>query len=203
MRKPNTDGVRGKFASPEKIRSAAARLFAERGYYNTSMQDIAERVGITKGSLYHHIPGKEAILDSLVFRAIQDLLQKSEALSGQTMPPEQKLDEMVRLTVQNMAEHQEGTSIYVSERLRLPAKLARKYGEPVRRHQELFTRAVNDFLASRPPRRPVDVPLTVLSILGMINVSALWYKRTGRLSEGQLEDEYIRLARRMLGDTRK
>jgi len=45
----------------EELLSIAAKLFAERGFKNTTVRDIADAAGILSGSLYHHFPGKEAL----------------------------------------------------------------------------------------------------------------------------------------------
>ena len=52
----------------KEILDAADRLFAEKGYDNTSTNDILEAVGIARGALYHHFSTKEAIMDSLIER---------------------------------------------------------------------------------------------------------------------------------------
>ena len=52
----------------ERILETALELFAEKGYLGTSMRDIAQRLGITKGALYKHYAGKQEILDSIVVR---------------------------------------------------------------------------------------------------------------------------------------
>lgn len=52
----------------ERILETALELFAEKGYLGTSMRDIAQRLGITKGALYKHYAGKQEILDSIVER---------------------------------------------------------------------------------------------------------------------------------------
>ena len=55
-------------STKERILEAALELFAEKGYLGTSMSDIANRLGITKGALYKHYIGKQEILDSIVER---------------------------------------------------------------------------------------------------------------------------------------
>ena len=52
----------------EKIVLASARLFARKGYSATSIADISNEVGVTKGALYHHFAGKEAIFYAVVSR---------------------------------------------------------------------------------------------------------------------------------------
>ena len=63
----------------ERILEAALELFAEKGYLGTSMSDIANRLGITKGALYKHYTGKQEILDSIVERMNQMDYERAEA----------------------------------------------------------------------------------------------------------------------------
>jgi AcrR family transcriptional regulator len=68
-------------ATSGRIRSVAAELFAERGYGETSLREIAERLGITKAALYYHYPSKERLLQAIVqpfFDDIQVLVTRAE-----------------------------------------------------------------------------------------------------------------------------
>jgi AcrR family transcriptional regulator len=74
--------VRGSGATAERILAAAGALFGERGYRATSMESIAERVGITKAALYYHFPSKEEILHRLtlpLLDAYENALNAAEA----------------------------------------------------------------------------------------------------------------------------
>src|SRR5207248_7652797 len=62
----------------EEVYSAALRLFTEKGYHATSMQDIAAAVGLYKGSLYHYIGAKEDLLVQVFERAMGTLLVEVE-----------------------------------------------------------------------------------------------------------------------------
>ena len=193
---------RAKPASPQKIRNVAAQLFAARGYHNTSMQDIASKVGILKGSLYHHIRSKQAILDSLVFTAIRDLLVRTQDLAASGLSPRERFEQMIRHMVRNMAEHQEGTAIYVTERLRLSAPLRRKYRELVRKHRDLLEATGSELLAATGATNPpTDLRLAIMAILGFINITALWYQPKGRLRLSEIEDQYVACSLRILGVT--
>ncbi|MEV0611787.1 TetR family transcriptional regulator [Nonomuraea sp. NPDC050404] len=71
--------------TPQRILSAARALFAAHGYRATSMQSIADRVGITKAALYYHFDSKEEILHQLTLPLLDELegaLAEAEAQGG-------------------------------------------------------------------------------------------------------------------------
>jgi AcrR family transcriptional regulator len=68
----------------EEVYAAALRLFREKGYHATSMQDIAAAVGLYKGSLYHYIDGKEELLARVFERGMGALLAEVECIAADT-----------------------------------------------------------------------------------------------------------------------
>lgn len=60
--------------------------FGERGYHETSIDDIAERTGLSKGAVYHHFGGKREILLSLFEFWSDQMLQRWEQISRETDP---------------------------------------------------------------------------------------------------------------------
>ena len=64
----------------ERILHAAARLFRERGYHRTTVRDIAERVGILSGSLFHHFRSKEEMLREIMREAAISVCLKAEEI---------------------------------------------------------------------------------------------------------------------------
>ncbi|NMA53487.1 TetR/AcrR family transcriptional regulator [Bifidobacterium pullorum] len=86
-----------------RILDAAQKLFSEKGFEHTSMQDIVNELGnLSKGAIYHHFPGKEAILEELTHRdweashGLLDELHQRTDLTGL-----EKIREVVRRSVTN------------------------------------------------------------------------------------------------------
>lgn len=65
-----------------EILDAAEELFARKGYASTSTNDIIERIGIARGTLYYHFRSKEEILDAVVLRFTDSLIRKAEEASA-------------------------------------------------------------------------------------------------------------------------
>jgi AcrR family transcriptional regulator len=64
MDRPNKNVARGE-ATRGQLISIARRLFAERGYEDTSIETVLREAGVSRGSLYHHFPGKEALFEAV------------------------------------------------------------------------------------------------------------------------------------------
>lgn len=76
-------------ATIESILSVSAKLFLEKGFDKTSMQDIATTAGISKGAIYHHFQSKDEIIkvvtekqEKTVKAAMENLLSETDSLSG-------------------------------------------------------------------------------------------------------------------------
>lgn len=72
--KVNKVRLKGK-KTREKILKAATRLFAKYGFAGTSMDDIADMVGIKKASLYHHFPSKHDIYNELINQTLKKIIE--------------------------------------------------------------------------------------------------------------------------------
>ena len=73
-------------ARQEQILDAARHLFLTKGYEATTIEDVLTAVGIAKGTLYHHFPGKEAILDAIVLRTVDAIVQRAQAAADGPQP---------------------------------------------------------------------------------------------------------------------
>jgi AcrR family transcriptional regulator len=86
--------VRGRKNSREKILDAAAELVSEIGSGRLTLDAVAERAGLSKGGLLYNFPSKDALLQGMIQRMIDQVLAEKEALRGQ-MPPGPNLEARV------------------------------------------------------------------------------------------------------------
>ena len=78
------------------ILQAANELLVECGYHDTSIDDIAARVGISKGTIYQHFTGKEQIIAALFRRGMQNMLETLDAIFSSQGTPREKLYAVIR-----------------------------------------------------------------------------------------------------------
>ena len=82
-----------------EILEHATRLFAERGYDGTTLQDIADAIGITRPGLYNYISSKEQLLELAVSRALDQLFELTTEIAQDVRPAIDRLEALVRASV--------------------------------------------------------------------------------------------------------
>ena len=78
------------------ILQAAEEVLMEKGYHETSMDEIAARVGIAKGTVYLHFPSKEDLVIALFGRELQKVFQLIEHTMASTLTPRAKLEAILQ-----------------------------------------------------------------------------------------------------------
>ena len=84
----------------ESLLAVAVEIFIERGYDRTSMRDLAERLGIAKSAIYHHVPGKEELLRLALDRALAGLAAVTDRARVLPAPAIERLEYLVRGSVE-------------------------------------------------------------------------------------------------------
>ena len=103
----------------------AVKLFNERGYDGTSMEDLSRRLGISKSAIYHHVPGKAELLRLAVNRALDGLfaeIDKLDAVDGRAID---RLEHLVRGSVLVLAEQLPFVTLLLRVRGQHPGRAGR------------------------------------------------------------------------------
>jgi AcrR family transcriptional regulator len=173
-----------------EVLDEAARLFTERGYGGTSMDDVANAVELTKGTLYHHFPGKAEILVEVYDEAADFVLANTHEVPADTPAPE-----AVRLLVRSVLElieqrrnqvvlfHQEMP--WVEQWL--PAADARRVRHKMREYID-YVESVIKRGVSAGDFEKVDVHATAQTLIGMVTWSYRWWEPDRKPDIDQLTD---------------
>ncbi|BBH70511.1 TetR family transcriptional regulator [Actinoplanes sp. OR16] len=152
--------------------TAAVRLFNDRGYDATSMFDVAESLGITKSTLYHHVTSKEQLLTMAVDRALDGLFEA--AADNDAPSATAKLETLIRRSVLVLAER----LAFVTLLLRVHGNTEAEQHALARRRE--FDRLVTDLVARAQAeggiRADVDPATAARLIFGMVNSLIEWYR---------------------------
>jgi AcrR family transcriptional regulator len=175
------------------IMAAAIRLFHEKGFHATSMQDIADAVGLQKGSLYHYISSKEDLLTVIVHGAIAQYIGRLAEVKAMDLPVRQKLELAVRHHLTGIAENLSMLTIFLRESYALNPEQQTLIAEESARYNRMFEELYAEGVA-RGEMRDLDPKLVTRTVLGACNWYYRWYRPDGALSI----DEMARIATDML-----
>jgi AcrR family transcriptional regulator len=98
---PKPKQVRDAEKTRSAILSASTKLFAEKGFIGASISDIAEAVGVSKSSIYHHFPSKESILHALIDSFAQEVEQLIKSASKFNLDQKKILTEFAEILVRH------------------------------------------------------------------------------------------------------
>lgn len=189
---PRTRAVRGAVRETDtrqQILKRAVELFAESGYANTSIDDIAVAVGIRKASLYYHIRSKEDLLYEVYAVLAKEVLAESERLLKTAQTPEEKLRAFFRAGLRLIASRQREVTVFLGETHVLKSRSPRWREVAAQRdaHQRIFEDILNEGIAAGVFRR---LPTTVaaLGMLGTISWAYHWFHPRGAMSPDEIAD---------------
>lgn len=172
----------------EAILSAATQLFHERGFSRTTTDEIAEKAGITKRTLYRYMDSKETILLAIHEQFLERVIAPVD-LPGS---PEDRLVALIENYVETVSLHRDEIRVFFEERKHLsPANLER-----VIARRDDYERGFRDTLADGMRAglfRDLDITLASEAVLGAIASLYEWYRPAGRLSASEMSQLIARL----------
>jgi TetR/AcrR family transcriptional regulator, cholesterol catabolism regulator len=175
-----------------EILEAAAAIFHDKGFAATSTQDIADRVGMYKGSLYYYVDSKEDILYRIGRKVYTDLKRKQAAAAEADAPPLERLRAFIRTHILHTASNLAETAAFYGD-FRSFTGDRRIEIIALRDEYEASFRRILSGAQADGSIREIDVKLVSLSVLGMMNSVYLWYQPSGRLSADQVADALAEL----------
>ena len=164
-----------------RIVEAAQRLFYEKGYERTTLDDIAERLQVTKPFIYSYYKNKSELLHEIAQQCITECLEtQSRILAGRMSIPEKLAritEEVARIIISNQA----NTIIYLREQMNLDWQIAQRIREQRDEFDHRIMKLLKDGVRSGA-LDVVDERVTARCIGGMLVWCALWYRDLGVLS---------------------
>jgi AcrR family transcriptional regulator len=176
----------------ESLLLVAVKLFNERGYDSTSMEDLARKLGITKSAIYHHVSGKEELLRLAVDRALDGLTALAaevEALDGRAVD---RLEHLVRGSVGVLVERLPFVTLLL--RVRGNTRVERAALARRRAFDQFVTTLVEQAEEEGDVRPDVDPATTARLLFGMVNSLTEWYRPRRAADTAALADAVSKIA---------
>jgi AcrR family transcriptional regulator len=174
--------------SLDSLLDVAVAVFNERGFEATSMDELANRLGVTKSAIYHHVPSKVELLRLALDRALDGLFAVLDEPGATSGPAIDRLEHVVRGSVRVLTTQLPFVTLLLRVRGNSPVETA-----ALRRRRE-FDRVVTDLVRAAEEegdvRPDVDPAVTSRLLFGTVNSLTEWY-RPGRGSDGGLTPDAL------------
>ena len=177
----------------EQISEIAAELISTEGYKGTSLQKIADKVGVHKSTLFHYIKSKKDLLVHILEQSGDTLAANMERLSSlKELEPEEKLRAGFETHLSSVIEDIGGLNIYLNEMKMLPSKYRKVYTQKRKNYEKFFENIVTE-MKERGYFEGLDAKIVTFGILGMLNSIPRWYRPEGRLTIKEVSEILFRI----------
>jgi AcrR family transcriptional regulator len=172
----------------------AAKLFARRGFAGTSLQDIADEMGITRPALYYYVKSKDELLAKLVTEITEgNTEQILRFATDSALDPAQKLSQIAYLMAHNRALQPTRFLLLARSEAELPEGLAELHETTKRTMLRNLIEVVKQGIATGQ-FRPVNPRSAALAVTGMCNWVAWWFHEDDAASAGQVASDIADMA---------
>ena len=171
-----------------EILHAALRAFREKGYYATTLDDIAESLGVRKTALYHYFPDKESILYECHRESLGEIARMIEEARSCCETPGERLAYLIREHVRIMTETLDGSPLAFEV-----SALGPEHRAEVIAARDRYEKTLRELILEGVEGgefRPVDPKIAVFAILGSINWIARWYRPEGTIHAPELGAQF-------------
>jgi AcrR family transcriptional regulator len=176
----------------EQIVAVATRLFSERGYAGTSLDDVAAEIGFTKPAIYYWFESKADILFAIHDRIVGEAMARVRVIRRSGGPARQQLRAVLTQHVETLLANVEANTVFDRERHVLSAAGRRS----IRRRDREYERALRDIYAAgiaEGTLRDIDPGLAVGALLGAINWTYRWSRVRSGTGAAEVADSLVDL----------
>ena len=197
-------GLRELRVTPEAILDAAIDLFADFGYLDAVTTDLAERLGIGKGTIYRHFPSKMALFLAAADRVMTRLRAYIDAASDPVSDPIARIEAATRAFLGFFAAHPQYVELLVQERALFRDRTTPTYFEHRERNKLRWHDVYPDLIArGRVREMPVERITTVFLDLAYGTIFTDYFSGRRRSPEDQARDILDVMFRGILGDSER
>jgi len=171
----------------DQITQQAIILFGEKGFSETSIQDIVDALGVTKGTFYYYFTSKEQLLKEIHHEYIYDLLERqNRIIDSDALTQKEKITGVIRLLITDIADKGPSARVFFREMRHLSDENV----EDIKQKREDFRLNVENVLRTGVEngefRKDLRIDMTAFGILGVTNWSYNWFNPDGEVSPDEL-----------------
>ena len=172
----------------KEIFTVATHMFAEHGYERTTLEMIAQELGLSKPSLYYYVKSKEEVLAHIFQHIFQNILDRVATSVTAEMAPQKKLRELILAYVIPACSYPEGRILFLYE-----SHLLDICNPELQSLRDDYQNQVEDAIAAGIKQGVFHVThakLATLALVGALHAIPLWYTPDGPLSPVEIAEYY-------------
>jgi len=171
----------------------AARCFRERGYHNTSIDDVARILNVTKPTIYHYVENKEQLLFECFRTGLNQIMEAFEEIKGSQANALERLTMVMRRYAEAIASDF-GWCMVQAENQDLSAAMSKKVRALKSEIDQGIRRLIKEGALDGSIRK-CDAKITAFALAGAMNWIAYWYRPGGSLTPSQIAERFLELFR--------
>jgi AcrR family transcriptional regulator len=184
---------------PQRLLRIASRLFAERGFESTSVQEIVAAAGVTKGAMYHYYASKDDLLVQIYHRMLEMQTERLNAIADGPEPVVDRLREAAADVVVTTLDNLDDAVVFFrSMHLLAPDKQAEVRAER-RQYHERFRGLIERGQAEGVLRSDVSADIATHNYFGGVHHLGSWFQADGSMSPRDVGDAFADLLLHGLG----
>lgn len=172
----------------DKIIQSAVKLFGEKGYHSTSIQEISQKAGVSKGAVFHYFPNKSELLYVIHDIHIDMLLESAKRiLDKNNLTANDKLRELIIDLVHHLADYRLYVLVLLREFINVTDENKLTIIKDKRdMYEKAFHTVIKDGVKNGEFRKDLNIDITVKAIFGMCNWTPRWLNPEGELLPSQI-----------------
>ncbi|WP_010302968.1 TetR/AcrR family transcriptional regulator [Kurthia senegalensis] len=177
----------------EELIRQSIQLFDEKGFTNTSIQQITDALHVTKGTFYYYFASKEQLLYTIHLHYVDELLKRQQTIMNQKQTALEKLSRIITLIIEDMDDVQLEARVFFREM----KHLSTENNQNIKQKRKQFRLNVQSVIEQGQDHREISntvkADLAAFAVLGMTNYCYEWYKQEGTLSTSELAVQYVEM----------
>jgi AcrR family transcriptional regulator len=174
------------------VLATSVAVFNDRGFDGTSMEDLSERLGISKSAIYHHVKSKDALLGLALDHALEGLEAAADDVRNLDGPALERLEALMRRSVEVLVDRLPYVTLLVRVRGNTPVErqaLVRR-----RRIDHLVADLVKEAAVDGDLQADTDPAIIARLIFGMVNSVTEWLKPSSKHNATELVNAVLSVA---------
>lgn len=177
----------------DRIIQASLLLFEEHGFHGVTVNQIVENVGTSKGGFYHHFTSKDELLFVIHDAFITYVLDKAMIANKTYASPTEKLQAIIKDFVKVFDLYKPHIAVFYQETIYLKSRYEVLVKGKRDQFKQIILGAIREGKACGEFRQDLTVDITGMAILGMVNWTYKWYKKSGVKTIDEISDIFVDL----------